>query len=257
MVRRWCIALTGLALAAGTMAAAAPTVASAAVRPAQETTGPLVLGHPMIYRGVRDGTVETPNWSGYAVTGSTYSSVSASWVEPAGVCTKGSALAGFWVGLDGYGNTTVEQTGDAIECSGKTASYFAWYELYPNPPVDYSNPVKAGDDMSASVTTSGGKYTMTISDSTQDWTQTTTLTAEGANASAEAIAEAPCCNAEGDPLPLADFGTVHFTSVMVDGAKIGTLSPTKIVMATSTGTKKDAVSSLTGDEDFSATWKRK
>jgi hypothetical protein len=58
--------------------------------------------------------------------------------------------------------------------------------------------------MSASVTTSGDNYTMTISDSTQDWTQTTTLSSEGANASAEAVAEAPCCNAAGNPLPLAD-----------------------------------------------------
>jgi hypothetical protein len=267
MLRRWCIALSGITLVAGSLGAVAPGVASAATwasrvsvgGPLSRVGGPLSqLSRPMIYRGTRDGVVTSTAWSGYVVSGSTYSSVSATWVQPTATCTSGTALAGFWVGLDGYKDTSVEQTGSAVQCQGKKASYWAWYELYPNPPTNYSNPVKPGDDMSASVTTNGdGDYTMTITDSTQDWTQTTTLSSEGENASAEAIIEAPCCNAKGNPLALADFGKAYFDNVTVDGAKIGTLSPIKIDMADSDGHFKDRVTNLVHQENFSATWLRK
>jgi hypothetical protein len=262
MLRRWCIALSGIALAAGSLGAAAPGAAPGLTWAGGVSVGgPLThLTQPMIYRGARDGTVKSSAWSGYAVSGAdgAFSSVSATWVQPAGTCTGGTALAGFWVGLDGFGNSTVEQTGDAIECHGKKASYFAWYELYPNPPVDYSNPVKPGDTLTASVTTNGdGDYTMTISDPGEDWSQSTTLSADGENATAEAIVEAPCCNAKGNPLPLADFGRVQFYRVMVNGAKIGTLSPTKIIMADSDGRYKDKVTNLVHQENFSAIWLRK
>ena len=39
--------------------------------------------HPMIFQGVRpDGTVESLNWSGYAVTGSSFTVAKGSWVVP-------------------------------------------------------------------------------------------------------------------------------------------------------------------------------
>ena len=40
------------------------------------------------------------NWSGYAVTGNRFTSVSASWTEPTAKCS-GTAYSSFWVGLDG------------------------------------------------------------------------------------------------------------------------------------------------------------
>src|SRR4051794_32080572 len=59
------------------------------------------------------------NWSGYAVTGGTYTSVSASWTEPSVSCS-GTAYSSFWVGLDGDTSSTVEQTGTDADCSGST-----------------------------------------------------------------------------------------------------------------------------------------
>ena len=38
------------------------------------------------------------NWSGYAVTGSKFTSVSASWTQPKVTCS-GTAYSSFWVGL--------------------------------------------------------------------------------------------------------------------------------------------------------------
>jgi hypothetical protein len=40
------------------------------------------------------------NWSGYAVTGNRFTSVSASWKEPTVSCS-GTVYSSFWVGLDG------------------------------------------------------------------------------------------------------------------------------------------------------------
>jgi hypothetical protein len=151
------------------------------------------------------------NWSGYAVTGGRYTQVSSSWKVPSVTCS-GTAYSSFWVGLDGDTSGTVEQTGTDSDCSGSTPQYYAWYEMYPKFPSNYSNPVRAGDSMSASVTTNGsGSFTLTISDSTQNWTRTTTARLKSAKlASAEVIAEAP--SSSGGVLPLANFGTVSFTN---------------------------------------------
>src|SRR5213079_1649863 len=110
------------------------------------------------------------NWSGYAVTGSRFTSVSASWTEPSVSCS-GTAYSSFWVGLDGDTSNTVEQTGSSADCSGSTPQYYAWYEMYPKYPVNLSGTVRPGDHFSASVTTDGnGSFTLTITDSTQGWT---------------------------------------------------------------------------------------
>lgn len=140
---------------------------------------------------VRTNSTST-NWSGYAATGGRYTSVSSSWTQPAASCS-GTAYSSFWVGLDGDTSNTVEQTGTDADCSGSTPQYYAWYEMYPKYPVNYSNPVRPGDHMSASVTTNGsGSFTLTISDSTQGWSRTTTARLKSAKlASAEVIAEAP------------------------------------------------------------------
>ena len=65
------------------------------------------------------------NWSGYAVTGSRFTSVSASWTEPTARCS-GTAYSSFWVGLDGDTSNTVEQTGTDADCSGSAPQYYAW-----------------------------------------------------------------------------------------------------------------------------------
>jgi hypothetical protein len=70
--------------------------------------------------------------------------------------------------------------------------------------------VAPGDSMSASVTFSGTEtYTLVLTDSTQDWTQTITENESGlSRSSAEVITEAP--SSESGVLPLADFGTVNY-----------------------------------------------
>jgi hypothetical protein len=195
------------------------------------------------------------NWSGYAVTGSRFTSVSASWTQPTAKCS-GTAYSSFWVGLDGDTSGTVEQTGTDADCSGSTPRYYAWYEMYPKFPVNYSNTVRPGDHMSASVTTNGsGSFTLTISDSTQGWTKTTTARLKRASlASAEVIAEAP--SSSGGVLPLANFGTVGFSGARANGSLLTSSTPgiDAITMVTSSGTVKAQPGSISNGS-FSVTWK--
>ena len=49
---------------------------------------------------------------------------------------------------------------------------------------------------------------------------------------------------------------MNLSSSVVDGSPIGNLSPTQIIMVDNSGLDKDTVSSLSGGENFSATWER-
>ena len=132
--------------------------------------------------------------------------------------------------------------------------------MYPNPSVSYSNTVRPGDHFNASVTYTGSNhFSLFIQDSTRGWSHTTTGTLAGApRSSAEVIVEAPCCTASGGILPLANFGTVHITGSTGQRSR-----PRQRRRRDAdhhdrqrrTGIK-DTVSSLSGGENFSATWLR-
>jgi hypothetical protein len=236
------------------VAAIAPTVALLAAPASPGAAAGVVTHASMLHAGV-----DSSNWSGYASSKNpahTFTSVSASWVEPTGTCTSSTrTAAAFWVGLDGYraNSPSVEQTGSDVDCVGGNPQYYAWYEMYPAGSVDYRNLVKPGDDFTASVTASGKSFTITIADTTQNWTETQHETSGSAKQnSAEVIAEAP--SDESGILPLTDFGTVNFTSAMANGVTIGTNKPVKITMATSGGTIEAKPSALSSDENFSVAW---
>jgi hypothetical protein len=195
------------------------------------------------------------NWAGYAATGAagTFSSVSSSWTEPVVTCGAANTFSSFWVGLDGDGSQTVEQTGTEADCANGTATYAGWWEMFPNAPVFYNNPVNPGDAMSASVVANGGgAFTLTLSDTTQGWTQTTNQTSAAAQlASAEVIAEAP---SNGTVLPLSNFGTVNFSNAAVNNAPIGNSGASTLTMVSAGGVTEATPSALTGGNSFTVTW---
>ena len=161
----------------------------------------------------------------------------------------------FWVGLDGDTSSTVEQTGTEADCSNGHPVYSGWYEMYPKFPTTYSNPVAAGDHMSAKVTATGnGSFILTLSNSTRGWTKETTARLKHAKlASAEVIAEAP--SGSGGVLPLADFGTVGFGSATVNGATLtGSTAGLDPITMISGSTVKAQPSSM-GSGSFTVTWK--
>lgn len=147
------------------------------------------FGQPMQVGGPRS----ISNWGGYVAHGSagTFVSATAYW-KIAKVTCGSSALFAPWVGIDGDGNNTVEQTGAATQCSGGHASYRAWYEMYPQAPVYYNDPISEGDRFKASVTASGTDFTLTIQDLTKGWKESVTRSNPSAQKStAEAVIEGP------------------------------------------------------------------
>jgi hypothetical protein len=263
MLRRWGVLtamltlMAGLTLATGTASASTGTMGISPGGPihlVSSSSAGSASAH-----GIGRATATSTNWSGYAATTGTYTSVSASWTEPTGTCSGSAKYSSFWVGLDGYNSSSVEQTGSEVDCSGSRAQYYAWYEMYPNPSVSYSNAVSPGDHFNASVTYTGSNhFSLFIQDTTRGWSHTTTGTRAGVpRSSAEVIVEAPCCTSSGGILPLADFNTVNITGSLANGSALGNAGGvTEITMINNSGQDKDSVSSLSGGENFSAHWLR-
>jgi hypothetical protein len=196
------------------------------------------------------------NWAGYAVTGGRYTSVSASWVQPAVNCSvTPTGWSSFWVGLDGDTTSTVEQTGTEADCSSGTAVYSSWYEMYPKFPKNYSDTVRPGDTFTASVTTDGkGNFSLTLRNTTRGWSHTTSARLKSAKlGSAEVIAEAP--SSSGGVLPLADFVSVGFSGATANGTSFANLSGRDAINMASGGTTKASTGSISPSGGFTVTWK--
>jgi hypothetical protein len=194
--------------------------------------------------GAASAATPTGDWYGYAVTGATYTSTTADWTMPAVSCATSGTYVAIWTGLDGYYSDTVEQIGAEAYCSGSTPAYVGWYELYPGAPVDFSKPLKPGDALQASVTYQSSKFTLTLRDVTQSWTQTVTKALSGAaRSSAETVVEVPGTFTCLAPLTLADV-----TGDTVDGSPLGSLHPIQV-----TGGDPHIVVSPVNGEKFTVT----
>jgi Peptidase A4 family len=207
------------------------------------------------------------NWAGYAESSGTgtVTQVTGAWTQPAVTCPRGTTLAAFWIGIDGYSSSTVEQDGTLAQCSHGTATYYAWWETYPANAVQTFGTIHAGDKFTASVTwsSSTGKFTMKITDTTSSTTWSKTSGNSGASEnSAECIAERPAGASNSSGLyALAKFGTMSFSScaATVSGTTggIGTFSTVYAITMVSypSGTRTLAtVSSLTSNTSFTVTW---
>jgi hypothetical protein len=207
------------------------------------------------------------NWSGYAddnTGGHTYSKVSASWKEPAITCTSEDRIAVFWVGIDGFTSSTVEQDGTLAQCFRGTVHYYTWWEMYPSNFIQLAgSTVAPGDSITGSVTRSGTKYTLKLTDSTHtanSFSTTQTCAATTClDTSAEWIAESPS-GARGD-YPLPPFGTWSLTGASVTSGtttgKISSFPDDEITMVDGTVSYKlvqPGALNTTGSA-FTATWK--
>ena len=275
MARHWWVVLAALTLTVGSALAAG--VASASSAPAAARVGAISPGHPMIMSGApgsaarpsaSTGTlnvIRSSNWSGYAShlpRRGTFHSVSASWIQPRARCSRSAGkrqFAAFWAGLDGFNSKSVEQTGTDSDCNGTTPHYYGWFEMFPKAPVLFKNPLQPGDHISASVTFSGtAKYTLVLTDTTRRWTHTIVRrNATFARSSAEVITEAPSSGATGAVLPLANFGTVRYSLIRINGLVLNKETPSRIVMVDPGGLPMDTTSLLgNAGGAFSNTWLR-
>jgi Peptidase A4 family len=174
------------------------------------------------------------HWAGYVTTlkGGAFTAVQATWVQPRIRCDRPNSSVAFWIGLGGAARsaTGLEQIGTSADCSDTLVpSYSAWSELIPVPahPVELPISVAPGDKITAQISAGDTTVTFTLRNVTTDQEFLTETTADLLDlSSAEWIAEAPSfCLYRCTALPLANFGTVTFTSATarVD-AHMGTIT---------------------------------
>ena len=165
----------------------------------------------------RNAPAETTNWSGYVATGGQFTGVSGTWVVPAVQPAESTEASASWIGIDGYTNDSLIQTGTEQITSGGTTAYNAWYELIPAGPVSVGN-VEPGDEMQDAISeVSPGVWSISIEDLTSQQSASGDVSYSTPGASAEWIEEAPSTNS-GQVVPLANFGTVQFSNIGMSNA---------------------------------------
>jgi hypothetical protein len=170
------------------------------------------------------------NWSGYAETGSGYTSATASWTVPSVSATSSSTYSSAWVGIDGDGNSDLIQTGTESDYVNGRSEYSAWWEILPDYSVTISGlTVKAGDSVTASVAKSSGtSWVISLKDNTTGKSWSSTKTYSGPGQSAEFVQEAPTVS--GSQSAVAHFSTFSFSDLEVDNASPGLASSEKIIL---------------------------
>lgn len=179
---------------------------------------------------------EKPHWAGAVASDGPFSSVSATWTQPAVVKpVRPGSENSFWVGLDGADTPTVEQLGtQVIVGSDGTARYSAWWEMYPKATVVIRDfPVKPGDVITASVTNDEGRFTLAMENKTTGKKFSTVQQGDVTKSkTAEIVLEQPSYR-DGGKIDLESYaacGPVHFTDCSVDGKPIASVSPKWLVL---------------------------
>lgn len=223
----------------------------------------------------RHSAARSTNWSGYAAVTDlekpkkkSVSKVAGEWKVPKVRKSSGKTYSSIWIGIDGFGSSSVEQIGTEHDWVDGTQQDFAWFEMFPKGSYRITGfPVKAGDVIQAEVRYEGrGMFKMTLMNKTEG--VFTVVPAEYSKAkkasrsSAEWIVEAPSNGTS--ILPLAHFDKVSFRKcrAKIQG-KTGSINHKdwigeKLVMSKQNMTVKAKPSSLRQDgESFSVEWEHK
>jgi hypothetical protein len=158
------------------------------------------------------------NWSGYAVTSTTYTSAAGQWTVPTPAPTKSSTYSAAWVGIGGFSDASLIQTGTEQDFVNGRARYQAWWttsDLGYAEQVIPTITVNPGDSVTASVSTRDNvTWTISLTVGGQP-TFTKTVNFVSSELSAEWIMEAPGIG--GRTAPIAHYGTDVFDPGTVNG----------------------------------------
>jgi len=152
-----------------------------------------IFHHPRVSAGtIHQAGWASSNWSGYAKTG-TFTRATGSWVVPGAAPTSRATYSSAWVGIDGFNNGSLIQTGTESDYYNGSAHYAAWWEILPAPEtVIPSITVHPGDHMSASITRgTGSTWTISITNTTRNQSFSIQRTYTGPGTSVEWVEEAP------------------------------------------------------------------
>jgi hypothetical protein len=232
-------------LAAGVVSAMAPAAGAA---PAQHGNGPAHL----ISHGVNAS--QSTNWSGYAETGSGFTSATANWTVPSVSSSSGSTYSSAWVGIDGDGNSNLIQTGTESDYYSGKAHYDAWWEILPAAETVITTiTVHPGDSFTGTVAkVSGTTWKITLKDNTTGASFSSSKTYRGAGASVEYIQEAP--EVGGSIAKIAHFSTFSFSGLTVNGHSPSLKSADEILLVQSGHTYSTPSAPNSGGNGFSVSY---
>jgi Peptidase A4 family len=211
------VAMMAIPAAAG---AATPGSGGTALRaPLPSGFAPSPLTAPL-----RTEQVGSYNWSGYALTGGSFSSVIDTWKVPTvDTALSGTQYSSDWVGIGGWSDGTLVQAGTEADHVGGKAVYGAWTEILPAAEDPLSLAIHPGDTITTTVEEiSANVWEMKVNDETTHQSQGRTVDYSGSShGSVEAVHERPCiadgCESVSDLATLTDT-----TNVTFDPGKYGT-----------------------------------
>lgn len=171
------------------------------------------------YKNGTATTVESGNWGGAAIVTSGVTSVVGTFVvpkpsRPSGGSSSTEYCGAAWVGIDGYNDADLIQTGVLWCIQGSSYLYEAWTEYLPASLIEYSPniPVTSGQTVTVTATKTGSNSGTTKLSVSGGSSGTHTFSGQSSpipGNSAEWIVED--FESGGSEVPFANFGTVTFT----------------------------------------------
>jgi hypothetical protein len=187
--------------------------------------------------------------------------VSGTWIIPSVSVSENDTFSSNWVGIGGYGETSLIQAGTEHQCVDGQLEYFAWYELLPRTITRiHTLNIYPGDKITTNITLldyDDNSWLITLEDHTRGTLFQKTVTYNSSMKCVEWIVERP--TVEGKISTLADFGTTTLTNCTatingVTGA-IADFLYTPVVMVDSDENDLVSTSPLSSDgASFSVTY---
>ena len=183
------------------------------------------------------------NWAGYIIASdvqnpqATVTSVTATWTVPTVKISAQDTFSAVWIGIGGFYDTTLIQTGTEQDSIQGQSEYSAWVELLPQSSITIDSLiVSPGDQINASIQlidANTDQWSVYIKDLTTNQEYTNNFVYASSQLSAEWIVERPditSSRARGTLTSLADVGLVTFTGCQATiGGTKGAISDFPVV----------------------------
>jgi hypothetical protein len=138
--------------------------------------------------------VTSPNWSGYVLDDGPYSSVTGTFTVPDLAASAGQTYASEWVGIDGFSNHDLIQSGVGEMYDPTTNLVYtqAWWEILPAAETPITMTVLPGDSVTVTVSQiAGTSWAISLTNLSTGQSFTTDQSYSGPASSADWIVEAP------------------------------------------------------------------
>lgn len=210
------------------------------------------------FSGPSGSRLVSTDWAGYVVLSDSSNpqpvvvGVNGSWTVPTVTVSASDEFSATWIGIGGYLDQTLIQTGSEQDSINGTAEYSVWYELLPNDSITINMNVAPGDRIQASiklVDSVTDEWLIEIADVTTAQRFMQNVFYNSSQLSAEWIVERPFVN--NAISTLADFNSVTFTDAKATmDSNVGTIRHfpyAQVTMRNRQNVQLVTVSSLSSD----------